>query len=182
MAQLWETFRVGSGNPSGATLDAHLCSDFITAHGSCGDLGAARSVLDEARRLDVEAASPQSPHAGEGSLSASLANTRVYNAFLRACIKGGALGEAEAALSDMAADGVASDAFTCSLGVQVYSRTGRLATAARLLEEAGSVADTFSHNVSLLHLPCTTPVPSMYYLTPVADTFSHNGLAGGRFD
>ena len=66
LARLWASV-VGHGRPvDDPSLDAHLSSDFISGFGAAGNLRMARRVLDTAR-------------------AAGLANTHVYNSYLRAC-------------------------------------------------------------------------------------------------
>ena len=130
------------GRPSNS-LDAHLASSFISAFGQEANLRSARSVLDAAERTRVS-------------------NTRVRNAYLRACSRivmdpsaaeeatRSATAQAQEILGMMhgrdegEAGGV--DAFTCSLAVGILSSAGQLREAVALVHETGDRADTVSYN------------------------------------
>ena len=153
LSPLWRSLQKASAMP----LDAHHCSDFITAFGRQGDLAASKQVLDTA-------------------CARGLANTRVYNAYLRACSHASrnrsssssssrrssssssdALGmpshaaldpltETERVLAAMeVSDHALPDAYTCSLAAGILGRAGKLHDVAALVARAGN-ADTVAHN------------------------------------
>ena len=140
LATLWASVDLpndrANHSTSQVTLDSHLSSDFISGYGSQGNLRMARRVLETAR-------------------DAGLANTRVYNSYLRACERTPdkdfplAVDEAAKMVARMegADKSVAPvDAFTLALASRVLGRAGRLHEAAELVERARDVADTVSHN------------------------------------
>lgn len=137
LVTLWHTVRGSRVAPatSKVPLDAHLSSDFISGFGRRGKLAESKLVLDAAR--------------DEG-----LVNTRVYNAFLRACsrAKSGSTGndpltEAELVLTEMqASDHTPPDAYTCSLAASILGPAGKLHEAEALFERTGA-SDTVANNV-----------------------------------
>ncbi len=175
-----------SGDVHGAQgrceLDGHFCSTFVTAFGALGEMGAATKVIDEARRLGV-------------------LNTRVCNSYLSACTRaGGARSErALALLGRMQADGIPIDPFTCSLGVGIYGRAGRIDEAKRLLELSDPAADAIAFSAYITaaskagetHLALATlremeesgPAPHTHTYNSVLQALAwSDGSAGGGLD